>query len=225
MENIFIITKWIHIISGGCALLTGLFAIIFRNKTKIHRPFGISYFWSMTIIFFTSVFMSIFHWSPFLLAVGFFTYYSCITGYRSLRLKQIHLEQKPLKFDWFLEVFFGTIHVLFLLFGIYSLSTNETTLGIISIVFAIFGLRGNWENYQRLSGKITLKKYWLIAHIGGMMGSYIGAVTAFTVNNYKIIPLPSIVLWLGPTAFLVPFIIYETRKYTRKFGKFSDDDR
>ncbi len=53
-----------------------------------------------------------------------------------------------------------------------------------------------------------------------MLGSYIGAITAFVVNNSRIIPAPPIVLWLGPAALIVPLIIFEVRKHKKKAGKF-----
>ncbi len=45
-----------------------------------------------------------------------------------------------------------------------------------------------------------------------MLGSYIGAITAFVVNQAEHIPLPQIVLWLGPAAILVPIIVVELKK-------------
>ena len=53
---------------------------------------------------------------------------------------------------------------------------------------------------------------WLKVHIGNMCGSYIGAITAFVVNQGEYIPLPPIVLWLGPTVIIVPILLAETRK-------------
>lgn len=54
--------------------------------------------------------------------------------------------------------------------------------------------------------------YWLKKHIGNMLGSYIGAITAFVVNQSEYIPLPPIVLWLGPTVVIVPMIVTELKK-------------
>jgi hypothetical protein len=67
-----------------------------------------------------------------------------------------------------------------------------------------------------LRGKSKHKNYWLLAHIGGMLGSYIGAFTAFFVNNNaRWIHLPEIIAWLGPTVFITPLIIFELRKYKK----------
>ncbi len=90
---------------------------------------------------------------------------------------------------------------------------GNTGAGIVSLVFGIIGIRGNASTIKRLKGKVTKRNYWLLGHIGGMLGSYIGALTAFLVNNGNHIPLPPIVLWLGPTVIFVPMIIWELRKH------------
>lgn len=223
MEIAYKIILIIHIIAGAIALLGGLLAIIFRNNVKKHKPVGKIYFFAMTVIFFSAIFLSIFKSNVFLFCVSFFTYYSCLTAYRSLKLKKLHIDQKPLWFDWVIEVFFGLMHIGFVILGIVALIRSNTAMGIISLVFGVIGVRSNYITYQRLSKKLVYKNYWLLAHIGGMLGSYIGAITAFTVNNGRWIPAPGIVLWLGPTVFLVPLIIFEINKHQKKAGKLKVD--
>lgn len=210
----------IHIVAGSTALLSGLFAIIYRNKVKIHKPIGKIYFWSMTIIFFSAIYMSIVKYNIFLFCVAFFTYYACLTAYRALKLKKLHLKQEPTSFDWAIEVFFGIMHIGFITFAIILLFGSNKTFGTISLVFGLLGIRGNYVTIMRFRKKLVFKNYWLLAHISGMLGSYIGAITAFTVNNEAWIPLPAIALWLGPTAFIVPLIIYEIRKHKKQSSKF-----
>jgi hypothetical protein len=45
-----------------------------------------------------------------------------------------------------------------------------------------------------------------------MCGSYIGAITAFVVNQSDHIPLSPIILWLGPTLIITPIIVFELKK-------------
>lgn len=205
----------IHIAAGSIALVSGLGAIVSRNKTKIHRPFGKIYFWAMTVVFLSALYLSVKTSNFFLFCVTFFTYYLCLTAYRSLSLKKLHDGQKPKWFDWLIEVFFGLIHLSFVIFACILLIKGKYTPGIISIVFGLIGLGNNYSNIKRLNKKIVYKNYWLLAHIGGMLGSYIGAFTAFLVNNGKWINVPGIVLWLGPTVFFVPLIFYEIRKHQK----------
>lgn len=219
MDTFFLTIKFTHIIAGSLSLLCGLFAILFRNKVKWHKPFGFIYFCCMTVIFFSSTFMSIFKSNIFLLCVGFFTYYSAITAFRSLKLKKLHLDQNPSWIDWSIEIVFGIVHICFVAYAIKLLINEYYTAGIISLVFGLIGLRSNQTTLKRLNKKLGYKNYWLLAHIGGMLGSYIGALTAFLVNNSRLVPLPNIVLWLGPTAILVPFIFYEIGKHKKKSSK------
>ena len=220
MKTFMHISLIIHIICGCIALLSGLGAIIFRNKVKIHKPFGKTYFWSMTVIFVTAFYLSLYTQNWFLLFISVFTYYSTITGYRALKLKKLHMGQNPSKFDWAIEILFGLMNCVFIAFSVWLLFNNDVSFGIISLVFGIIGIRGNTATIKRLRKKLSFKNYWLLAHIGGMMGSYIGAVTTFVVNNNKWIHAPAIVVWLGPAAFLVPLIIYEINKHEKKAGKF-----
>lgn len=182
---------------------------------------GKIYFWGMTTIFVTAVIISWAHVNIFLFCVSFFTYYSCLTAYRSLRLKKLHLDQQPSKLDWAIEVFFGLMHVSFVCFAIYLFLNGNQSFGTISLVFGLLGLRGNYINIKRLRKQLEYRNYWLIAHISGMLGSYIGAITAFVVNNSAHIPVPTVVLWLGPAVFLAPLIVFETRKHKKKAGKFA----
>lgn len=214
--NAFSLLKIIHIASGCIALLTGLGAILYRNRTKIHKRIGKIYFWSMSIIFVSAVMMSLVKMNLFLLCIAFFSYYAALTAYRSLQLKKLHIGQKPEKIDWLIEFFFGLMHVGFVCFAFYLLYNNNISFGTISLVFGLIGLRSNYSTIKRLRGQITEKAYWLMAHVSGMIASYIATITAFTVNNNQWIGMPNIVAWLGPTVLLVPFIFYEVGKLRGK---------
>jgi len=225
MEQFIRISLIIHVAAGCIALLAGLGAILLRNNVKRHRPFGKIYFWAMTIVFVTATYISIYRGNIFLFCVAFFTYYSTITAYRSLKLKKLHAGQKPQWVDWGIEALFGLTHIGFVGFGILLLIGKSKTMGaeeltqfgIICLVFGILGLRGNQLNIKRLRGKITHSNYWLLANSCGILGSYLSDVIAFMVNNNnRFIHLPQIVAWLGPALLLVPLIIYEVNRFKKK---------
>lgn len=71
-----------------------------------------------------------------------------------------------------------------------------------------------------LSVKKKKLKKWLTLHIGGMLGSYIGIVTATLVVNVSKIPvlneLPTIYYWFLPTIIGTPIIRVVGQKYKRK---------
>jgi len=216
METFIRISLIVHVIAGCIALLAGLLAIIYRNRVYKHRPFGKIYFWCMTVIFFTAIYISVYRNNIFLFCVAFFTYYSCLTAYRSLKLKHIHKGQKPKTIDWVIEILFGITHIGFVSFGIYLLTNQNIEFGIICLVFGILGLRGNQQNIKRLRGYVDYSNYWLLAHLGGMLGSYIGAITAFLVNNNRWIQMPNMIAWFGPAVLIVPMIIFEVNSVKKK---------
>lgn len=206
------IIKVLHIIFGAVALLAGLGAILFRKKVNYHKVFGKIYFYSMSLIFISAIYLSLIKSNVFLLCVAFFSFYQCLVAFRALRLKKIHINQRPKRLDWVIEIVFCSAHIGFVAFAIYQFILGNYSIGIVSFVFGVTGLNANRGTINRLKGKVTEKNYWLIAHVSGMLGSYIGAITAFTVNNNQRLGMPDLLAWLGPTVVLVPFIIFEVRK-------------
>ncbi|MGZ3861560.1 MAG: hypothetical protein ACXVPN_01255 [Bacteroidia bacterium] len=206
----------VHVIAGGLALLCGLIAILFRKDTRSHRPFGRVYFWCMTVVFITAVYVSTYRGNLFLFCIACFSYYSCITAFRSLRLKFLHKGQKAKTIDWAIEWVFGIIHVGFTGLGVFLWVNGNKQFGIICLVFGLTGLRINYLSNRRLKGDVEYSNYWLLAHIGGMLGSYIAAITAFLVNNNLWMRMPGLVAWLSPTVILVPLLIYELQRVKKK---------
>jgi hypothetical protein len=86
-------------------------------------------------------------------------------------------------------------------------------IALFSYSFAIWGylaVKKKWEN-------------WLGSHIGGMLGSYIGIVTATLVVNVPSIPvlnqLPILLFWFLPTIVGTPLIFKVGKKYRAKQNK------
>lgn len=215
MTTLILILKIIHIAAGGFALLSGLTAILLRKNVKRHKPMGKFYFWCMSIIFITSIPMALYKFNLFLFFINVFTYHAAITAFRSLKLKELHLGQKPLPLDWTIEGINIAANLGLIAVGIYYGINFSLEGGIIAGVFGLGGLRNSYANIKRLRGKIIYKNYWLMSHIGGMLGSYIGAITAFIVNNNRWMHLPEIVAWLGPTLLLVPLMIREINVFKK----------
>ncbi|WP_338472406.1 DUF2306 domain-containing protein [Niallia sp. XMNu-256] len=80
-------------------------------------------------------------------------------------------------------------------------------VGVFSYALALLGY---------LSAKFRWKN-WLSSHIGGMLGSYIGIVTATIVVNIPKIPVlnefPVLFFWFLPTIVGTPFIFKVGEKY------------
>jgi hypothetical protein len=56
-----------------------------------------------------------------------------------------------------------------------------------------------------------LGEYWVIAHLVGMIGSYVVLLTAFYVDNVHLFPvinrLPTLVFWAAPSLIAIPFLV------------------
>lgn len=87
MKTIILIAIIIHVVAGIGALLSGATAILLRKNTPKHKPIGRIYFWCMTVIFITGIFLSVAKELLFFFFIAIFTYYSVLIAYRALRLK------------------------------------------------------------------------------------------------------------------------------------------
>lgn len=212
MEQILNILVIIHVIAGAGALIFGAIAFALRKNTPKHKPIGKIYFWCMTVVFITAMIVSVAKSLLFLFLIGVFSYYSTIIAYRSLRLKNLHNGQKPLKMDWFIEITAGLTFLGMLAFGILVLIKNQSYGGLVPLIFGLFGLLSVRTNIKLLTQKPKETLYWLKKHIGHMMGSYIGALTAFLVNQTEYIPINPTLLWFLPTLIILPVMRIEMKK-------------
>ncbi len=217
MEPIFQVFLILHILGGSIGLIAGTINLIQRKGGKRHRKVGKIFLYGMLAAGFSSLIMALMHPNYFLFIVGVFTLYLVGTGSRYIQLKQLTKNQKPATIDWILTLSMLLFGIVFLTWGIYLL-VNDNMFGLVLIVFGLVGalmVRGDFRNY---SGNPRLKIFWLTAHIPRMVGAYIAAVTALLVVNFEAlsIQVPSYVVWLLPTALLVPFIVYWTRKTRKK---------
>ncbi|HTI12311.1 MAG TPA: hypothetical protein VL832_27250 [Puia sp.] len=210
----------LHIIGGTVALLSGLFAITTQKGGKNHRLSGKFYFGGMTAVFISAVALSIGHHKPFLLMVGFFSYYMVVRGYRILYLKKLGKGQKPTGLDWAIVIIAGAFIVYLLCWGIVFVVWG-VGMGIVAIVFGALGclfLRNDLNKFIRGPKE---KMHWWYTHIGGMGGGYIATLTAFVVVNIEL--KPGWILWLIPAAIGVPVILVTIARYKRKFSPASGD--
>ena len=213
MELFLKILVIIHVIAGTCALIFGGIAFGLRKNTPNHKPIGRIYFWCMTVVFITAMIVSVAKSLLFLFLIGVFTYYSTIIAYRSLRLKNLHEGQKPLKIDWIIEIIAGLTFLGMITLGILIFMKHGGFGWLVPTIFGAFGLLSVKRNITLLYKGPTQTLYWLKKHIGHMMGSYIGAFTAFLVNQTPHLPfINPTLLWFLPMLIIMPVMIMEMKK-------------
>ena len=196
-----------HIATGTLSLVLGLYLVIAKKGTPIHKRTGKIYFFSMLFVSIVALPMSYLHPNYFLFLISIFTIYMLLTGIRYLDKKSTP-DVKPL--DWAYTIIISLFAVLFITFGISSI-VKSNLFGIVFIVFGCIGLLFSYQDRQNFKGHAKIKNYFLTTHLQRMTGSYVAATTAFLVVNNKI--LPSVVAWLLPTIIMAPLIIKWTRKY------------
>ncbi len=217
MELLKHITLIIHITFGTMALLTGPVAMLNQNGNNLHRISGKIFFYAMTVVFFTAIYLSVAGNIPFLFLIAIFSYYSIVVGYRALHLKKLGNGQKPRLFDWAITIFTTLFHFALLVWGIVVLFFQSNNFGIVALIFGALGGLGNYREYRHYTVGYKEKNRWLFVHITGMIAGYIASATAFLVNVVTF--QPSFVLWLAPTVVIVPYMIYVSRKFRKKFNK------
>jgi hypothetical protein len=216
LEQLLKILIIIHVSAGAGAIISGAIAFAFRKNTPKHKRVGKIYFWCMTVVFVTAMIVSVAKSLLFLFLIGIFSYYSTIIAYRSLRLKNLHNGQKPFKIDWFIEILAGITFLGMVVLGLLILLKNKNVGGIVPLVFGVFGLLSVKTNLKLFIKGPKQTLYWYKKHIGHMMGSYIGALTAFLVNQAPHIPVHPTLLWFLPAMIIVPVLIMESKKVKSK---------
>jgi uncharacterized membrane protein len=203
---------WIHIAAGIVSLITGVMSYLLRKKKEQHKKAGKVYFASMTVIFITGVFLSVVKGLLFFFFIAVFTYYLALIAKRAFKLKGLLKGEKASMTDYAIQIISGIVFTGLIGLGIYSFVRSGSFNAIIPVFFGAIGMSGVIQNLRLYTKVPEDKTFWLKIHIGNMMGSYIGAITAFLVNQSEYFPIPPYILWLAPTFIVLPLMRMELKK-------------
>ena len=210
-----------HASAGGVVLLTGFLAILIKPRgNKFHRRIGKIYFYGMTWIFLSSIGIIFFKFNFFLSMISVFSFYLCFSAYRVLQRKTPNLITGM---DWAGAIITILSGVLFVIFGLFIIITNQSmSFAILSIFFGLFTIRTAWQDIVIFRKKTYDEKmWWYFHHAGNMMGSFIAAITAFTVQNLpKLTPNFEYnwLYWVLPTIVGIPILSSILKKERAKFN-------
>ncbi len=206
----------IHIAAGITALLVAPIAMAVKKGGKAHARWGLIFFWTMTVIFVTALFLSTVKWIPFLLMIAVFSYYSVFSAYRWKFLKHLYNGKDQLRwFDWAALIINGLFNIAFVSWGLYLIIQGvSSAFPYLAIGFGFFGFRMSLRNYKLFKKKHNATT-WLFEHLGGMVGGFIATVTAFSAQILTF--LPDFIQWAWPAMIGVPLINYWSRLYKKKF--------
>jgi uncharacterized membrane protein len=216
----------LHILCGVVAFVCAPVALSTAKGGKTHRCWGKIYFWAMAGVAVTALILSFALPVFFLAMVAVFSFYSAFAAYRILSLKDMYTGARPKAFDWLAAVL--TILSSLLLFlmgflkpevmGVGVIQVVGHNVSVVSVVFGIIGMRMGQASIAGFLKPPTTKMFWWFAHMEGMMGSYIAALTAFSAVNLTRWFGAAWWVWLWPTIVGVPAIGIWKAYYERKFS-------
>ena len=217
MDSLITILRAIHIAAGTVALVLAPLAMLTVKGGRAHRRWGKIYFWSMAVVATTAVVLALWRPQIFLALLAVFSFYMAFTGYRVLSRKRPAQGERATLLDWTaVLVTFATSAALTVL-GLVRPGPSWERLGIVPVVFGVLGMVLAGVDLARFTRPPADPRAWWFAHMGGMLGSYIAAVSAFSVVNFTF--LPTAPRWLWPTILGVPLISAWITYYKVRFRR------
>jgi uncharacterized membrane protein len=206
----------VHIACGFTAFFVAPVVLSLVKGGKQHRRWGRVYFWLMAAVAATALVLSLYRPVLFLTLVAVFSFYMAFSGYRVLFRKRPEQGEKARMIDWTGAILMLAAGVLLIVLGIVKPTPLWARLSLVAMAFGITGLFFGVRDIQSFLRTPKDKNFWWYDHMGGMIGSYIAAVSAFSVVNFRF--LPPVVRWLWPSAIGIPAILIWIRYYRLKFN-------
>lgn len=218
----------VHILCGILSLAAGLVAMIANKGEKVHNRAGVVFYWSMFMIFVTTILFFILYPTnlkyQFFLGIGIVSFYPNWSGKRMLVMKK---GLQPILIDKIGAWLIGVSGICMLVYGAYLTLNPPKNFGGLNILFFIFGtvsLSNAYGDLKFYLGYVKAEKmHWLFAHAGKMMGAYSAAITAFCVNIVpRFLPenTPSFVFimtWTAPGIIIGIVSARIIKRYKAKF--------
>jgi len=217
MDTLLITLRWIHIAAGTIALVLAPLAMLTVKGGRAHRRWGKIYFWSMAVVAATAVVIALWRPKIFLALLAVFSFYMAFSGYRTLWRKRPAQGQGPTALDWTAALLTFAVSAAMAVLGLIRPGEAWQRLGIVPVVFGALGMILAGLDIGKFVRPPTDRNAWWFAHMGGMLGSYIATVSAFSVVNLTF--LPTAVRWLWPTAIGTPLIALWITYYRIRFSR------
>lgn len=208
---------WIHVLAGTLALGVAPIALVTAKGGPAHRRWGKVYFWAMAVVAATALVVGYWRSILFLMLTAVFSFYAALAGYRVLSRKRPDLGQRPGVLDWIAAGVTLVASAALVGLGIVRPTPRFQELSTVAIVFGFVGLSLSGLDVWRFLSPPTERMAWWYKHMANMIGSYIAAVTAFSVVNFHF--LPTTIRWLWPTMLGTPLIAIWITYYKLRFNK------
>jgi predicted permease len=172
--------------------------------------------WSIGVVAATALLMALTRPILFLALVAVLSFYLAFSGYRVLKLKPLAQGGAARLVDWAAALL--TLAACAGLIGFALIRPAWVQhMGVVAVVLGAIGLRATGADIVRFVRKPADPRFWLYAHLGKFIGSYIAIWTAFsTVTLSRVLPHAFSVVWLWPSAIGLPAIALTVAWYKRK---------
>jgi uncharacterized membrane protein len=215
METLVSAVRLAHIAAGVIALVVAPVAMVTAKGGPTHRRWGKVYFWMMAAVAVTALALGLHRPAPFLTLVAVFSFYGAFSGYRALYRKRPLEGQGAGRVDRAAAAIMVAASAALLVLGALRPGPQWERLAVVAMVFGVLGVALGGRDLWRFARPPADRQRWWFDHMAGMLGSYIAAVTAFSVVNLDALPVT--VRWLWPTALGVPLIAAWIAYYKRRF--------
>jgi hypothetical protein len=209
--------RWLHILAGMTAFFIAPVPLLTAKGGATHRRWGRIYFWAMAVVASTALLLAL--WRPilFLAFISVFSFYFAFRGYRVLLRKSPPQGPGPGALDWAAALLALLGSAALIALGVLRPNPVWVQLSLVAIVFGVIGVSFAARDLWRFIHPPADRRFWWYAHMAGMVGSYIPAVSAFSVVNFHF--LPTVVRWLWPSAVGVPGLLLWVSYYKTKFSR------
>lgn len=207
----------IHIAAGTLSFLLAPVALVTAKGGRQHKRWGIVYLWAMGAVAATALPMAFFFPVRFLALVAVFSFYSSFAGYRILKLKDLARGGAARPIDWIAGIITFGASALLLWLSFYRSESIEV-IPTVGRVFGVIGMLLAARQMRHFLFKPTEKMFWWYGHLGGFIGSYIAAWSAFSTVTLSRVFGNTWYVWLWPSIVGVPAVIATTAYYRRRFA-------
>jgi hypothetical protein len=207
----------IHVAAGLLALVIAPVAMVAVKGGPAHRRWGAVYYWAMAVVALTALVLGLWRPNVFLALVAVFSFYFAFRGRRVLGHKRPGRGEGPTAPDWTAAIGTAAASGALLVLGLVQPAPVWVRLGRVAVVFGALGLALAGLDLRRFTRPPADRNAWWFSHMTGMLGSYLAAVSAFSVVNFTF--LPTTVRWLWPTVIGAPLIALWVAYYKRRFAK------
>jgi hypothetical protein len=145
-----------------------------------------------------------------------FSFYFAFRGRRILARKRPDRGERATALDWAAAITTAAASGALAILGIVQPGPVWVQLGPVAIVFGLLGLALSGRDLRSFVRPAADRSAWWFAHMTGMLGSYLAALSAFSVVNFTF--LPTTARWLWPTLLGTPLIVLWITSYKRRFA-------